>query len=212
VIGRVLGLSILLFITFALLLEPVHIIDPNNWVNNYADELYAFAMSKTDKAELAEDLVQETFLAGLKSLKNFEGKSSERTWLYSILKFKIADHYRKASTRREIPRSKLEINEDEGSDLYFNEEGGWKDASRPKDWGIDYSCPVESKELSIALSNCIEKLNHNQKQLVILKLVNEIEVEKICKELKISATNYWVIIHRAKLQLRSCLEQNWFKL
>jgi RNA polymerase sigma-70 factor (TIGR02943 family) len=191
--------------------ETANKINPKNWVKNYADELYGFAMTKTSNTELAEDLVQETFLAGLKSLNNFRGDSSERTWLYSILKFKIADHYRKASTKREITNSKMQVNEDASLDLYFTDEGGWKDTARPQDWGIDYSCPIENKELSIALNNCIEKLAQNQRQLIVLKLVEEVEVEKICKELKITATNYWVIIHRAKLQLRACLEQNWFK-
>jgi len=169
-------------------------------------------MSKTSDAELAKDLVQETFLAGLRSMENFKGNSSERTWLYSILKFKIADYYRKASTKQEITNSKMRINEDASLDPYFTDDGSWKENTRPKDWGIDYSCPIENKELSIALNNCIEKLTHNQRQLIVLKLVEEVEVEKICKELKITATNYWVIIHRAKLQLRSCLEQNWFKI
>lgn len=177
----------------------------------YADELYGFAVNKTSSAELAEDLVQETFLAGLKSLENFKGNSSERTWLYSILKFKIADHYRKASTKREITNSKMGREEDADLDFYFTEDGAWKDKTRPADWGIDYTCPVENKELAMALKNCIEKLAQNQRQLVVLKMLEEVEVEKICKELQITTTNYWVIIHRAKLQLRSCLEQNWFK-
>lgn len=181
------------------------------WVETYADELYGYAMSKTSNAELAEDLVQETFLAGLKSSANFKGNSSERTWLYSILKFKIADHYRKASTKWEISNSKMQIAEDASLDNYFRDDGSWKDTAGPQDWAIDYSCPVENKELAIALNKCIEKLPQNQRQLIVLKLVEEVEVEKICKELKITSTNYWVIIHRAKLQLRACLEQNWFK-
>jgi RNA polymerase sigma-70 factor (TIGR02943 family) len=191
--------------------ESINIIQPESWVQNYADELYVFAMSKTGNPELAEDLVQETFLGALKSMQNFKGNSSEKTWLYAILKFKIADHYKKASTKNELVSSKIHKNENHDKDPYFMEDGGWHNKMRPTDWGIDYSCPVENKELSIVLNKCIEKLAHTQKHLVRLKMIEEVEVTQICKELQITATNYWVIIHRAKLQLRSCLEKNWFK-
>lgn len=191
--------------------KTANTLNPQNWISNYADELYGYAISKTGIPELAEDLVQETFLAGLKAADNFKGESSERTWLYSILKFKIAAHYRKASTRREV-----RLSEDQGcensTDIFFTNDGSWKPHTRPKEWGIDFSCHVENRELSATLEKCIEKLNSNQKQLVVLKLIEEIEVEKICKELEITTTNYWVIIHRAKLQLRACLEQNWLKI
>lgn len=192
--------------------QPQNILNPNNWISTYGDELYGYAMSKTSNSELAEDLVQESFLAGLKSLENFKGNSSERTWLFAILKFKIADHYRKASTKNEISNSKLGNEEGSFIDNYFTEDGDWKENAVPKEWGIDFSTAIENKELGIALNNCIDKLSESQKQLVILKLVDEIETEIVCKELNITSTNYWVIIHRAKLQLRLCLEKNWIKV
>lgn len=191
--------------------ETSNILNPNNWTKTYANELFGYAMNKTSNTELAEDLVQETFLAGLKSLSNFKGQSSERTWLFSILKFKIADYYRKASTKYEINNSKLGTEDDSYIDNYFTEDGDWKEKAAPQDWGINYSTSIENKELSNALNGCIEKLPNNQKQIVLLKLVEEEETEIVCKELNITPTNYWVIIHRAKLQLRACLEKNWFK-
>lgn len=191
--------------------NTANILNPNNWVNNYSDELYGYAMNKTSKPELSEDLVQETFFAALKSMDNFKGLSSERTWLFTILKFKIADYYRKASTKFEFSNTKL--GKDDGNshvDNYFDEGGNWEDKYSPKNWSVDYSQTLENKELASALNACIEKLPNNQKQLILLKLVEEEETEKVCKELNITATNYWVIIHRAKLQLRACLEINWF--
>jgi len=200
------------FVKFVISLpQSQNILNPTNWVNSYADELYGYAWSKTSNSELAEDLVQETFLAGLKSLENFKGNSSERTWLFSILKFKISDHYRKASTKNEISNSKFESDNSSYMENYFTEDGDWKENAAPKEWGIDFSKAIENKELSVALNKCIDKLPDNQKQLVVLKLVEEEETEIVCKELNITATNYWVIIHRAKLQLRACLEKNWFK-
>lgn len=187
-------------------------LNPNHWISTYANELFGYAMSKTGKVDLAEDLVQETFLAGLKSQSNFKGQSSERTWLFSILKFKIADHYRKTSTKYEISNSKFSIEDDNSYiDNFFTEDGDWKKNATPNEWNTDFSIAIENKELGIALNNCIDKLPDNQKQLVLLKLVEEEETEIVCKELNITPTNYWVIIHRAKLQLRACLEKNWFK-
>ena len=185
-------------------------LNPNDWISSYSDELYSYAMNKTSKPELAEDLVQETFFAGLKSMDNFKGLCSERTWLYTILKFKIADYYRKASTRFEFSNTRLGY-EDNNPDLdyYFDNRGEWKQNTGPSDWGIDYSSSIENKELGLALNNCIDKLPHKQKLLILLKLVEEEKTEKVCKELNITTTNYWVIIHRAKLQLRACIEINW---
>lgn len=131
--------------------------------------------------------------------------------MFSILKFKIADHYRKASTKNEISNSKIGGDDSSYMENYFTEDGDWKENAAPKEWGIDSYTAIENKELGIALTNCIEKLPDTQKQLVLLKLVEEEETDIVCKELNITATNYWVIIHRAKLQLRACLEKNWFK-
>ncbi len=189
--------------------QPVTL-DPQHWVSNYSDELYGYAFRKTGDSGLAEDLVQETFLAGLDAANKFKGECSERTWLYAILKFKIAGYYRKASTRYET-RLKQHNDEDTGNDHYFNDDGGWKLAARPGDWGEEPLKTTENKELSKTLEHCIEKLPVNHKQVVVLKMLEEIAVEKICKELEITVTNYWVIIHRAKLQLRACLELNWFR-
>ena len=91
--------------------EKRNTLNPENWTNTYADELFGYAMSKTSNSALSEDLVQDTFLGGLKSQKNFKGDSTERTWLFSILKFKIADHYRKASTKNEIANFKFGEND-----------------------------------------------------------------------------------------------------
>lgn len=189
--------------------EITNILNPNSWINNYADHLFNFAISKTGDTHLAEDLVQETFLAGLKSSETFKGQSSEKTWLISILKFKIADHYRKASTKYELRSLHSNGTDNTDSINHFTEDGDWKQDAQPKDWGIDYSKALENKELALVLNRCIDKLQEKQKQLILLKLVEEEDTENVCKELNITSTNYWVIIHRAKLQLRTCLEKNW---
>ena len=77
-----------------------NILDPNTWVDKYSDYLYNYTIVRVNDREIAQDLVQETFFAGLKSIKNFKGEASERTWLISILKRKIIDYYRKINSNK----------------------------------------------------------------------------------------------------------------
>lgn len=188
-----------------------NILRPQNWVTLYADALYLHAFHKTGKQELAEDLVQETFLAGLRSASNFKGNSSEKTWLFNILKFKIADYYRKASTKYELSASFISTSKSNVLDQFFNKDGEWLEDSGPQAWSEDAIQLLENKELGDVLNNCIDKLTNDQKQVILLKMLEETDTKIVCKELNITPTNYWVLIHRAKLILRACIEKNWFK-
>lgn len=188
-----------------------NMLKPEFWVSNYSDELFAYAYAKTGNNQLSEDLVQETFYAGLKSMNNFKQQSSERTWLYAILKNKIADHYKKASTRYEVRNVDLPAKNDTFMSSYFNEDGEWQKKSAPKNWKVNFEEAIENKELASVLNGCIGKLPDTQKRLVLLKMVEQETTETVCKELNITSTNYWVIIHRAKLQLRACIEKYWIK-
>jgi RNA polymerase sigma-70 factor (TIGR02943 family) len=186
-----------------------NILNPQNWTSSFGDELFGYAYNKTGQVSVAEDLVQETFLAGLKSVQSFRGQCSERSWLFSILKFKIADYYRKASTKYEVNSQFLLFENDEASNDYFTADGSWGEGKSPTEWTVESFDALENKELRDALNYCIDQLKEQQKQLVLLKLVEEVPTEQVCKELSISPTNYWVLMHRAKLQLRACLENNW---
>ena len=181
-------------------------LSPENWITNYSDEMYRYTLSKTSDHSLSEDLVQEAFLGALNSLENFKGESSEKTWLYSILKFKIADYYRKSSTKNELSNT---LSNNDYSDYFFDEYGEWNEQTAPCEWSIDACSALENKELGAILTNCIEKLPKTQRQLINLKLVEEEETEKVCKEMQLSSNNFWTTIHRAKLVLRDCLEKNW---
>jgi len=193
--------------------EEIKLVNPKDWVKNYGNELYGFAFSKLSKQEVAEDLVQDTFLSALNAMDSFKGKSSERTWLYTILKNKIADYYRKASTRYETAASKLAPAENSNQfvDSLFSDSGEWNEKGKPNDWGIDYTQPIEDKEFHSVLENCLGKLPETWNSVVNLKFIEEEDTDKICKDLNISTSNYWVIMHRAKLQLRACIEKNWIK-
>jgi RNA polymerase sigma-70 factor (ECF subfamily) len=158
---------------------------------------------------LAEDIVQETLLAAL-SGSGFSGKSSLRTWLTGILKHKIVDAIRRkqrepmvASAFGDI-ESELDI---EDFDALFNERGGWD--AKPADWG-DPDAALSQRQFLDVMDICLDKLPPNTARVFMMREVMELETDEICKELAITANNLWVILYRARMALRQCLEQNWF--
>jgi len=184
--------------------QPNHKLNPINWVDAHSDYLYNYAISRVDNSELAKDILQETFFSGLKGQHNFRGQASERTWLISILKRKIIDHYRKINSVK--GKAEIRVNFYEDGD----KKGNWLEERAPKTWGNEAEDNIENAELKIALDNCINNLPEKYRMVFLMKNVQHYDTEEICNELDIKASNLWVIIHRARHQLRKCLEDNWF--
>lgn len=181
--------------------------DPHNWVQAHADYLYSYTRARVSDEEQARDLVQETFLAGLEKISTFEGRSSERTWLTAILRNKIIDHYRKKSSvllNAEIKRA-----EDEQVDFFNSDDGHWNSEPAPKHFGIDDYDPLQGKEFDHILMKCMQKLPTLWLSVFTMKHMDEESTDTILAELKLTSSNFWVIIHRAKLNLRACLQKNW---
>jgi len=188
-------------------------LEPQNWVKNYSDYLYNFAYYRVNKQELAEDLVQDTFLAGISARDTFKGQASEKTWLVSILKNKIIDHYKKASTKNETP---LQLNTYEAPsyDHFFDKKrmGHWQKDTSPKDWGDSTESLAETKEFYNILEKCTAALPAKWQGVFKMSLLDDKDSGLVCKEFELSSSNFWVIMHRAKLQIRECLEKNWIKM
>jgi RNA polymerase sigma-70 factor (TIGR02943 family) len=182
-------------------------IAPSNWIDNYADALFNYALVRISDREVAKDLVQETFLSALRNTESFRGESSEKTWLFSILKNKIVDHYRKRSIDMTVSLTDAEGKFDLG--FYFDEEGEWKTPAQPTDWRESGHDDLHSREFHEILQKCLSKLTAQCRNVFVLKYLDELEFGEICKTLEISTSNYWVIMHRAKLELRTCIERNW---
>ena len=174
------------------------------WVQLYSDSLYSWALHKTSNKETAEDLVQETFLIAIKSFDKFKGDSNPKTWLFSILNNKINDHYRK-SYRTPV------INNDTILDIFFDNYEHWRKDQMPQKWTDDIGNLLDDVEFQQELDNCLKKLPPNCFSAIQLKFIEEKKGNVICQELGMSDTNFWQILHRAKLQMRKCLELNWFK-
>lgn len=183
-------------------------IKPENWVKNYASGMYKYLMMRVKYKEVAEDIVQETFIAALNSQNNFSGNSSEKTWLYSIMKFKLADYYRK-----HYKNTPAENNSDsEFLSNYFDDgdNNHWKADTKPQAWHSDVELCLENKEFNGILEDCIKKVPTKTASVFTLKYLEDQDSKEICALLDISEANLWTLMHRAKLMLRSCLEQNWF--
>lgn len=176
------------------------------WVKNYADFLYNFALQRVNDEEQAHDLVQDTFLSALEKMDTFEGNSSELTWLRSILRNKIIDFYRKKASSRMV---KISQDADEGVSDFFDENGIWKEAHIPKPFAVEGHDRMNTKEFYSMLAACMKKMPGLWTAVFTMKFMDEEKTENICKSLRITASNCWVVIHRAKLSLRECIQRNW---
>lgn len=178
-------------------------IDPTRWVDKYSDYLFNYTIVRVNDRDLANDLISETFLAGLKSMKNFKGEASERTWLISILKRKIIDHYRRINSNKGRAEVRINYSDDDN-------EGNWLEEQAPDRFDMTAEDIMENEELGLAILACMETLNEKQAKIFKMKTIEEFDTEAICNEFNITPSNLWVIIHRARVSLAECLEKNWF--
>src|SRR3974377_2376317 len=184
--------------------------DPGRGVAEHGDYLFKYALMRLRDVAKAEDAVQETFLAALKGGKAFAGRSAEKSWLVGILKNKVGDHYRKAS--RETPFTDMEFYSDEESDRFIPDgmfKDGWIHELGPQEWSSP-GASLDSEVFWKTFHDCSTKLPKNVAAVFNLREVDGVESKEICTMLNISENNLWVMLHRARMALRRCLETNWF--
>lgn len=174
------------------------------WVKIYTNDMYAYTESKIPDKESAEDIVQNTFLAALEAYPKFERKSNPKTWLFAILKNKIADFLRQKYKDAEAKISADPL------DICFDKYGAWRDCHKPKDWHIEEEL-LDNAQFNLALENCFRSLPAKWSSAVQLKYFYEHNSKEICDKLDITLSNLWQMIHRAKVMLRFCIETNWLK-
>lgn len=178
-------------------------LDPDKWVDRYSDYLFNYTIVRVNDREVANDIISETFLAGLKSMKNYKGEASERTWLISILKRKIIDYYRKTNSNKGQAEVKMNFPDSDN-------EGDWLEERVADLSDMTAEDQMENRELGLAILDCLDQLNEKQAKIFRMKTIEGIDTEEICNEFNISPSNLWVIIHRARTSLAKCLEKNWF--
>lgn len=170
-------------------------------VNLHAKMLYSYALMRVGKKELAEDMVQETLLAALQSWQSFAGDSSERTWLIGILRHKILNFFRHN-------KGYEDVDDQAWQNEYFDKSRYWKD--KMINWKANPQVLLENSEFWKVLQACLKELSKVMASAFVMREMENMSSEEVCKILEISKTNLWVRLHRARLQLRHCLEVNWF--
>jgi RNA polymerase sigma-70 factor (TIGR02943 family) len=181
--------------------DPAANLDPHRWLEAYGDQLYNFALNRLHQHELAEEAVQETLLTAYRSASKFEGRSSERTWLFTILKRRICDIFEN-NARRQM---NLPVDDEVDPErTLFDGNGNWSATHF-----TDLQCKVEQQEFREIVMQCLRKLPKAQSTIFLLRILQEKKTEEICQELEISATNYWARLHRARLGMAKCISERW---
>jgi RNA polymerase sigma-70 factor (ECF subfamily) len=185
--------------------------DFSAWVDLHGDYLYKYAIFRLRNGSAAEDCVQETFLAALKAYSGFEGRGSERTWLVGILKHKVTDHFRRVT--REAPIGETEGEEFEHNEFFTRTDewtNHWNAGYAPREWLATPEELIERSDFWKVLNDCLSPLPERTASAFTLREVDGLTSEQICEALNITVNNLWVMLHRARLHLRNCLEINWF--
>jgi RNA polymerase sigma-70 factor (ECF subfamily) len=169
--------------------------------------LLRYALLQLRNPAQAEDAVQETLLAALEGRERFSGRSSLRTWLTGILKHKIIDHLRRSGREQPLVSADDDRSEADAVDALFVEDGHWREF--PAQWGSPAKA-FENSRFWSAFELCLQRLPARTAKVFTMREVMEMTTDEICQELDITTTNCWVMLHRARLMLRECLEMTWF--
>lgn len=186
-----------------------------NWndpaVQTIRRDMIRFAQLQLRDAGAAEDMVQEALLAAMKHESSFAGRAALKTWMFGILRNKIVDHIRKSS--REISGADLidASGEDaEDFDSVFDRGGFWNPDDRPATW-TDPEASLSQKQFWTVFDACLDHLPAKTARVFMMREFLEQDTDEICRQLGLTTSNCWVILHRARAGLRECLEDHWFK-
>lgn len=172
------------------------------WVDNHSEQLLNRACFMISNKEDAKDLVQDVFMVAYSKLETFESNSSPYTWLSAILQNKISDMYRK----------KYKSSTTTSFDSTFSKHGEWIEEDVLNSWdGLESSNILDDEEFNLIFDGCIDKLPEKWKFVIQQSYLQEQEATNICGDMDISLNNYWKILQRSRLQLRKCIDTNWFK-
>jgi len=179
------------------------------FLNDLRKQMVKFATLQLSNSHAAEDAVQEALMGALKNAKSFAGRAALKTWVFAILKNKIADTLRQK--QRMVDASSLLREGEEGEDFseLFNQKGFWQEDEKPTSWS-NPQASLHQHQFWKVFETCLETLPGNQARVFMMKEFVELETNEICSTVGITTTNLNVMLHRSRLRLRECLENNWF--
>ncbi|MFT6906885.1 MAG: RNA polymerase sigma-70 factor (TIGR02943 family) [Oleiphilaceae bacterium] len=168
-----------------------------------------FAKLQLSDESLAEDAVQEALIGALKNAGNFQRHSALKTWVFAILKNKIADILRKGQKYVQASSLLKEGQEEDNMDQLFQQNGHWQKHEMPVNWGSPHES-VKQDHFWRIFETCLHGLPENQARLFMMREFIQLDTNEICESLDISTSNLHVMLYRARLRLRECLEDKWF--
>ena len=185
------------------------ILSDTAFLNDLRRQMIKFAMLQLSNSHAAEDAVQEALMGALKNAKSFAGRAALKTWVFAILRNKIADTLRQKM--RTVNASSLLREDEEGEDFseLFDHRGHWQADEKPATWGNPQHA-LQQNQFWKVFEICLEGLPGNQARVFMMKEFVELETHEICTTVGITTTNLNVMLHRSRLRLRECLENNWF--
>lgn len=175
---------------------------PERWVEAYGDQMFRYALARLRNRADAEDAVQAAFLAALESRHTFSHRSSFRTWLFGILKHKILDKVRNAARQPTVAQPEFDLD-----DLF---DGTGHHRTIPAEWRPDPRESLHQEEFMRCLRSCLAKMPKRLSTVFELREIENMNRSEILETMRIQPNNYWVMLHRARLLLRTCIEANWF--
>ena len=181
----------------------------SGWLERYGDALYGYARRRVGRADVAEDLVQEALLAGVRAWPTYAGRADPGTWLTGILRHKVADHLRARYPREGTATSPDHPGElpDEEAET-FDARGRWRPGRAG--WSGDPYRLAEDREFRQAVDACVAKLPGRMARLFVGRLDGEASTGDLCREMGITPDHGWTLLHRGRLRLRRCLASTWF--
>jgi RNA polymerase sigma-70 factor (ECF subfamily) len=185
-------------------------LDPSKWLDSHGDYLYRYALVRVRNVGVAEDLLQETLLAGVGAQQAHAGRSSERTWLVGIMKHKVIDHFRRLARTAQF---QLAYAGEDESDCFEESgpwRGHWREDQAPLSWSVDAATLAESHEFWQTFDHCLAQLPPQMSIAFSLREIDGLSSNEICEILNITPNNLWVLLHRSRTKLRQLLETNWF--
>lgn len=170
-------------------------------------QMVRFAVQQLGDSSLAEDVVQDALVGALRNKDSFRGRAALRSWMFAILKNKIVDSIRRKS-RMSAHGEQIALDEIDGAGL-FESHGRWRSDSKPKHWAQPDDSLMDADFWRV-FGVCLDHLPPRQSRVFMMREVLALETDEICVALDITAANLHVVLHRARLELRACLQKCWF--